>query len=203
MYANILSANQKALLPFIESFAREYYLVGGTAIALQLGHRVSIDFDMFKQGTIHKSKIIAKLKTYQLDYQLLYTDSDSFHIVVNDVKITFFNYPFVVPSTLRFGKIKMPDLLHLAAMKAYALGRRAKWKDYVDLYFILNQGVALDEMSDLAQSIFEGLFSAKLFKQQLCYFDDVDYGEEVSYCQSEVSDETIKTYLVKIATNSI
>ena len=123
MYANILSANQKALLPFIESFAREYYLVGGTAIALQLGHRVSIDFDMFKQGTIHKSKIIAKLKTYQLDYQLLYTDSDSFHIVVNDVKITFFNYPFVVPSTLRFGKIKMPDLLHLAAMKAYEIGR--------------------------------------------------------------------------------
>ena len=203
MYDNILSANQKALLPFIESFAREYYLVGGTAIALQLGHRVSIDFDMFKQGTIHKSKIITKLKAYQLDYQLLYTDFDSFHIVVNDVKITFFNYPFAVPATLRFGKIKMPDLLHLAAMKAYALGRRAKWKDYVDLYFILNQGIALDEMSDLAQSIFEGLFSAKLFKQQLCYFDDVDYGEEVSYCQSEVSDETIKTYLVKIATHSI
>ena len=49
----------------------------------------------------------------------------------------------------------------------------------------------------------QGLFSAKLFKQQLCYFDDVDYGEEVSYCQSEVSDETIKKYLVKIATHSI
>ena len=203
MYENILSSNQKALLPFIESFAREYYLVGGTAIALQLGHRVSIDFDMFKQGIIHKSKIIAKLKAYQLDYQLLYTDSDSFHIVVNDVKITFFNYPFAVATMLRFGKIKMPDLLHLAAMKAYALGRRAKWKDYVDLYFILNQGITLDNISDLAQSIFEGLFSAKLFKQQLCYFDDVNYGEEVSYCQSEVSDETIKKYLVKIATHSI
>ena len=67
MYENILSANQKALLPFIESFAREYYLVGGTAIALQIGHRESIDFDMFKQGIVHKSKIVAKLKAHNLD----------------------------------------------------------------------------------------------------------------------------------------
>ena len=203
MYENILSANQKALLPFIESFAREYYLVGGTAIALQIGHRESIDFDMFKQGTVHKSKIVAKLKAHNLDYELLYSDSDSFHIVVNGVKITFFNYPFNVPTTLKFGKIKMPDLLHLAAMKAYALGRRVKWKDYVDLYFIMNQQITLDSISDKAQSIFEGLFSSKLFKQQLCFFNDVDYGEEITYCQSEVSDETIKTYLIKIATNTI
>ena len=203
MYENILSANQKALLPFIESFAREYYLVGGTAIALQIGHRESIDFDMFKQGIVHKSKIVAKLKAHNLDYELLYSDSDSFHIVVNGVKITFFNYPFNVPTTLKFGKIKMPDLLHLAAMKAYALGRRVKWKDYVDLYFIMNQQITLDSISDKAQSIFEGLFSSKLFKQQLCFFNDVDYGEEITYCQFEVSDETIKAYLVKIATNTI
>ena len=150
MYANILSANQKALLPFIESFAREYYLVGGTAIALQIGHRESIDFDMFKQGIVHKSKIVAKLKAHNLDYELLYSDSDSFHIVVNGVKITFFNYPFNVPTTLKFGKIKMPYLLHLAAMKAYALGRRVKWKDYVDLYFIMNQQITLDDMSEKA-----------------------------------------------------
>ena len=200
MYENILSANQKQLLPFIESFAREYYLVGGTAIALQVGHRESIDFDMFKQGTVHKNKIIEKLKAFQLNYDLLYTDSESFHIVVKDVKLTFFSYPFTIPTTVRFGKIKMPDLLHLAAMKAYALGRRAKWKDYVDLYIIMNQQISLEHISNTAQSIFEGLFSDKLFKQQLCYFDDIDYREEVTYCQAEVSDDTIKAYLIKIAT---
>ena len=121
----------------------------------------------------------------------------------SDVKLTFFSFPFNVPATVRFGKIKMPDLLHLAAMKAYALGRRVKWKDYVDLYFIMNQQITLEPISDAAQSIFEGMFSAKLFKQQLCYFNDMDYSEEVTYCQDEVSDETIKTYLVKIATKAI
>ena len=135
-----------------------------------------------------------------MDYELLYADSDSFHIVVNGVKITFFNYPFNLPTPLKFGKIKMPDLLHLAVMKAYALRRRAKWKDYVDLYIIMNQQISLEHISNTAQSIFEGLFSDKLFKQQLCYFDDIDYREEVTYCQAEVSDETIKAYLIKIAT---
>ena len=67
----------------------------------------------------------------------------------------------------------------------------------------MNQQITLDSISDKAQSIFEGLFSSKFFKQQLCFFNDVDYGEEITYCQSEVSDETIKTYLIKIATNTI
>jgi hypothetical protein len=203
MYENILSINQKKLLPFLETFYREYYLVGGTAIALQLGHRESIDFDMFKQGTVHKNKIIAKLKAFGWDYHLIYTDSDSFHIIVEDVKLTFFNYPFKVPTATPFGKIKMPNLLHLAAMKAYALGRRAKWKDYVDLYFIMNQQITLNDIADKATSIFGGLFSTKLFKQQLCYFADVDYSEEVTYCQIPVHEDDIKAALVNIATQSI
>ena len=48
MYDNILSEEQKQLLPFILSFKKEYYMVGGTAVSLQIGHRESIDFDLFK-----------------------------------------------------------------------------------------------------------------------------------------------------------
>ncbi len=57
LYTNVLSEEQKMLLPFIQSFEKEYYLVGGTAIALQVGHRESIDFDMFKLGNVSKNKI--------------------------------------------------------------------------------------------------------------------------------------------------
>ncbi len=46
MFPNILSVEQKAILPFVKSFSKEFYLVGGTAIALQIGHRQSIDFDL-------------------------------------------------------------------------------------------------------------------------------------------------------------
>ena len=61
MYENILSIEQKQLLPFIQSFKKEYYLVGDTAIALQIGHRESIDFDLFKMSTINKVKITQRL----------------------------------------------------------------------------------------------------------------------------------------------
>jgi len=47
MHKEILSGNQMALLPFVQKFIKEYYLAGGTAIALHIGHRRSIDFDLF------------------------------------------------------------------------------------------------------------------------------------------------------------
>lgn len=97
----------------------------------------------------------------------------------------------------------MPDLLHLAAMKAYALGRRAKWKDYVDLYFIFKDFYSLEDVSSKAKEIFEGLFSPKLFNQQLCFFNDINYSEEVTYCIDPVPDETIKAFLTDLATNKI
>jgi hypothetical protein len=203
MYDNILSKEQKQLLPFIKSFSKEYYMVGGTAVSLQLGHRESIDFDLFKFGSVQPTKITQHLQTFGWSYQLIYKNSESFHLIVNDVKVTFFQYPFKITTTKAFDGLKMPDLLHLAAMKAYALGRRAKWKDYVDLYFILKDYHALEEVSDKAQYIFQGLFSPKLFKQQLCYFKDINYSEEVTYCIDPVSDEVVKTFLTDLVTSKL
>ena len=203
MYDNILSDNQKELLPFIQSFQKEYYLVGGTAIALQIGHRESIDFDMFKKGNINKIKLKQRLIEFGLPYKLLYTNAESFHIVCNEVKITFFQYPFSVPAKKNFDGIKMPDLCHLAAMKAYALGRRAKWKDYVDLYFVLKNHHSFEEVSTKANEVFESLFSTKLFKQQLCYFHDINYSEEVTYCIPPVSDDEIKSFLTDLVTKDL
>jgi len=57
MHRNILTANQVKLLPLVKEFSRDYYLVGGTAIALYLGHRRSIDFDLFTAGKIKKQSI--------------------------------------------------------------------------------------------------------------------------------------------------
>ena len=181
MYTNILSKEQLDLLPFIQNFKKEYYLVGGTAIALQIGHRQSIDFDLFKLSKVNKVKIKQSIELHDWKFQLLHTDTESFHILLNEVKITFFQYPFHVPSKLNVAHFKMPDLLHLAAMKAYAIGRRAKWKDYVDLYFILKNHHSLGEIAEKTKEIFGDIFSFKLFRQQLCYFQDIDYTEEVFY----------------------
>lgn len=81
-------------------------------------------------------------------------------------------------------------------MKAYALGRRAKWKDYVDLYFILRDHHTIDEISVKAQEIFAGNFNSRHFREQLGYFDYIDYTEVVEYLIDDPpSDETVKDFL--------
>lgn len=96
----------------------------------------------------------------------------------------------------------MPSLLDLAAMKAYALGRRSKWKDYVDLYFITKNHYSLDEIQRRAYELFGDLFSDKLFRSQLSYYDDVDYSEDVDYLiDNPPSDEDIKESLTRLSTD--
>jgi hypothetical protein len=94
----------------------------------------------------------------------------------------------------------MPDLLTLAAMKAFALGRRAKWKDYVDLYFILKNYYSLAEISGKANELFGEMFSEKLFKMQLGYFKGISYEEEVTYLiPNPPSENEIEAFLTAIS----
>ena len=95
----------------------------------------------------------------------------------------------------------IPPLPDLAAMKAYALGGRAKWKDYVDLYFIIKNNISYKDISNRAVELFQTFFNPKLFKEQLSYFDDIDYSEEVVYLPGQdVSEEEIKRFLIDVAT---
>ncbi len=124
------------------------------------------------------------------------------NLLVNDVKITFFQYPFQIKANNSFENIiRLPGLLDLAAMKAYALGRRSKWKDYVDLYFLLKEKFSLDKISQRATNIYGNLFSDKLFRFQLSYFEDIDYAEEVDYIiLNPPSDNEIKDFLIEVST---
>jgi len=86
-------------------------------------------------------------------------------------------------------------------MKAYALGRRSKWKDYIDLYFILKDYYTIRQVSDRSTFIFGDLFSEKLFRAQLCYFDDIDYSEQVEFLVKAVSEEEVRNFLIEKATD--
>ncbi|MDR3654041.1 MAG: nucleotidyl transferase AbiEii/AbiGii toxin family protein [Paludibacter sp.] len=202
MHKEILNKDQIELLPLLREFKREFYLVGGTAIALYIGHRRSIDFDLFKSKSFNAKKIIAKLDMHLLPYKVTRNVSEQLNLIISDVKFTFFEYPFPVKPEIKFEEyIKIPSLLDLAAMKAYALGRRSKWKDYVDLYFILKNHYSVKQIAQRADEIFGQLFSEKLFRAQLCFFNDIDYAEEVEYLIQVVSDSEVKNFLTEQATD--
>jgi hypothetical protein len=201
MHLKILSAEQHELLPFISQFKRSFYLVGGTAIALHIGHRHSIDFDLFTIKKLNKSRI--KQKVYELPYtkKMFLEDIDQIHFSINGVKTTFFLYPYPVEHLdIVGGFISIPSLLSLSAMKAFALGRRAKWKDYVDLFFLLRDYFSIQEISMEAEKIFGQLFSSKLFRSQLAFHKDIDYSEPVEFLPGfEVSEQEVKDFLVEVA----
>jgi hypothetical protein len=196
MHKEILSEKQKELLPLIRQFSREYYLAGGTAVALHIGHRRSIDFDLFKFSSVNHKKNIDKIAGLRLPCEVTWREAGQMNVTVGNVKMTFLEYPFHVLPKKKFDNIiKIPELIDLAAMKAYALGRRSKWKDYVDLYFILKDFYTIGQISARASEIFDQLFSEKLFRAQLNYFKDIDYSEQVDYIGTPVPEEVIRTFL--------
>lgn len=198
MHKEILTKEQVALLPLLKIFSKDFGLVGGTAIAFYLGHRRSIDFDLFTFQKFDNLSIKRKIMKFQKIDKVFVNKVDEYTILINSVRITFFHYPYRIEYKNSLNNIiKMPDLLTLAAMKAFALGMRAKWKDYVDLYFVMKYHHSIKKIVEKAKKIFGSEFNEKLFKAQLSYFKDIDYSEEVIYMKGfETDDKVIKKFLI-------
>ena len=202
MHKEILSENQLDLILLVKQFIREYYLVGGTAIALHIGHRRSIDFDLFKFSTLKPKSIVSEISAFKYPYTITRRVTEQMNVTIHDVKFTFFQYPFKIDAKCRFEDyLRLPELIDLAAMKAYALGRRSKWKDYVDLFYILKDYYSVEQISKRAGEIYDQLFSGKLFRAQLAYFEDIDHSEPIEYLTPAVPDNEIKEFLIDKATD--
>ena len=117
MHKEILVREQVALLPLIQGFSEDFVLVGGTAIALQMGHRQSIDFDLFSYGDFDNRKIRKKILLWSKIDRTFVSNDGEYAIMVNKVKIAFYNFPYKIKASARLLQtIRLPDLLTLAAM---------------------------------------------------------------------------------------
>jgi len=202
MRKEILTVAQVKLLPFLKNFRRGFGLCGGTAIALHIGHRQSVDFDLFSVKEFDNHRLTQKIRDNGKSVQKIFVDHrGEYTAVVDGVKFTFLHYPFAIKFSEDFnGIIKTADLLTLAALKAYALGRRAKWKDYVDLYFITRDFYSLDKIIKRAREIFGEMFSEKIFRTQLAYFKGIDYSEEVIWMPGfEIKNAELKKSLLELS----
>jgi len=202
MHTEIFDLRQVELLPYLKKFNKTFHLVGGTAIALHLGHRRSIDFDLFTSSKLVKYRIKDQLNKIPFSQIPIFEDYDQLHLLLNNVKITFFSFPFTIPHPVKIDSLMtMPTLLTLASMKAFALGRRSKWKDYVDLFFILKNHCSIQEISKEAETNFPSQFSEKLFREQLAFHKDIDYSENIDFIGPAVAENEIKEFLIDKATD--
>ena len=200
MHIEIFNPDQAVLFPYLKSFNRSFYMAGGTAIALHMGHRRSIDFDLFTMSNLVKHRIKGKLLQIPFQQVPIFEDYDQLDLQINNVKVTYFSYPYLIMHPIKIGSvITIPTLLSLASMKAFALGRRAKWKDFVDMYFILRDHFTIAEISRECENTFKGQFSEKLFRQQLAFHKDIDFSEPVEFLGKQIPDNTIKQFLIEKA----
>jgi len=201
LHREILTEEQVNLLPLVSKFSKKFFLVGDTAIALHIGHRRSVDFDLFSRREFRNTKIKGTISRTQKIERIFKDEDGQYTISIGGVRFTFFQYPFTIPVLKRLdGVIALPDILTLAAMKAYALGHRAKWKDYVDLYFVMRKYHGIDKIVRKAKQIFGNEFNERIFRVQLAYFKDIDYTEKVIYLKgSETKDEVIKKGLIEFS----
>jgi len=177
MHREVLTKRGAELFGFLGRFD-DFYLAGGTGLALQLGHRVSVDFDLFIDGAIKRSLLQRVETVFGVSRPIspLINNPDELTLLIDGVKVTFLSYPFpVFDPFVRFDGVSILSIREIAATKAYTIGRRGSFKDYVDLYFVLlEQHATLAEIIELAERKFGDAFNSRLFLEQIVFLGDIE-----------------------------
>lgn len=177
-HPEILSPKQlKALRPLgPEVTARGFYLGGGTALALHLGHRRSVDFDWFLEGRIPDPLLLAREIQEAVPFVTTRIEPRTLFGTVNGVRVSFFEfrYPLLDPPVpWPAYKCRLASLRDIACMKLSAIVQRGSKKDFVDLFALGRQGFRLADMLDWYRTKFS-LEDIGHVLYALAYFDDAD-----------------------------
>jgi len=155
----------------LESF-KHMRLAGGTSLALQYGHRKSIDLDLFGKLEIDSAELTAMLKTVG-EVQII-KDSKRIHTyTINGIKtdVVEYDYPWI-DEPLIYDGIILASEKDIAAMKLNAVSGRGTKKDFIDVYFLLKR-MTLDQMiQNFEKKYSDG--STYLVLRSLVYFEDAE-----------------------------
>jgi len=196
-HIEILDENRKKLLPLLAKLPKGGVLGGGTALALQIGHRVSYDFDFFFAKPIPKNWLVKLKALFGSNLSRVIVDSpDELTVSIKpDIKLTLLYYPFQpLGKPVKWQNLSLMKLDDIASSKAYAVGRRGAWRDYADLYFLLRDHIRLSDVIKQAERRFKGVFDARLFLEQLIYDGDLD-DQAVQFTGDVVKKKEIMNFL--------
>ena len=117
-----------------------WYLAGGTALALQAGHRISVDLDFFTEEKRFDEKRLLGRLAGSNDWKTYVEEPGTIYGKLLGAKVSFIAYPFFVPDQdpLRYGTIRVLDKRDIAAMKIIAVSQRGRKRDFFDLYWCVH-----------------------------------------------------------------
>jgi Nucleotidyl transferase AbiEii toxin, Type IV TA system len=178
---SVLPAEQRQLWDELGQLSGSFVLFGGTAVALHLGHRASVDFDFISMASFDPDELYASTP-FLKESQTIQKAPNTLTCLVDrggKVQVSFFGTPALrlirPPLVARSNNVRVASLTDLAGMKAAVVQKRAEAKDYVDLDTMITRGaVDLPTALAAAKEIFGRSFNPELTLKALCFFDDGD-----------------------------
>ncbi len=181
LHLEILPPSQRRLWDELTDVPKEFTLYGGTAIALHLGHRDSVDFDFFGTRKFQPQQLFEKISFLNGADITQQAPSTLSCLVERDgtVQVSFFGVPAIKPikepSIARDNGLKIASLIDLAGMKAFVVQQRAEAKDYIDLDAMIERKfIDLPTALSAAKKIYPQVFNPELTLKALSYFQDGD-----------------------------
>lgn len=192
-----LSNDRLKVFHRLKDFRKIGVLGDGTALSLQIGHRISYDFDIFTYNKLDPSLWRKARNIFGKGTLRLFDTEDQLNLSTPEsVYVTFFydDYKSLF-SPIKTEYLDLLDIKDIAANKAFTIGRRPKWRDYVDLYFLLKKEyISFEDLITWSRKKFGAGFSEKLFFEQLIYWNDIeDY--DIEYLIENIEPQIIKDFL--------
>ena len=199
MHYEILDEERQKVLPLLKRWKEKYYLAGGTSLALQIGHRDSIDFDFFTKDDIDTQNLFTEIEENFKGAKIekLQEEENTLTVLIGShVQLSFMKYSYLLLNDLiQEEYIALASKEDIGCMKLSAISGRSSNKDYIDLYFLL-QDMSLEELLEGAEKKFPN-FNRNVALKSLVYFDDIQEEEIKFQKNKEVSFKEIQEFLRK------
>jgi len=178
MHEETLAHKTKKLLEKLsrEKWLRNYYLAGGTALALHYGHRESIDLDWFTAKNIKTNDLLNKLSCLG-KFVILQEEENTVEGVLDGVKLSFMTFPYIMLNDFSLYKeVYLASPLDIALMKLSAISGRNTKKDFIDLYYFLHEeNMDLSVLLNKMKKKYKGLnYEILHILKSLVYFVEAD-----------------------------
>lgn len=168
---------------------KELRLVGGTSLALQIGHRKSIDLDLFGKCNIEPNIIVEKLKSLG-DLKIISISKTINIFFLNNIKVDIVNYSYNwIDDFVLFDNFKIASIIDVSAMKLSAITNRGTKKDFIDLFFLMKEFPLKKMMKFYLEKYTEG--NEFLVLKSLGYFNDAE-NEPMPYMFEQIDWQEVK-----------
>ena len=187
--AHLLPVVAKALQPFSP------VLAGGTALALHVGHRVSVDFDFFTNHEVDPAAVVLAMQATSVEIRVLKLEPGTAVMTANGVKVSLFQYPYpFAEPTERFSGAMVAGIVDIAGMKLIAIMQRGARRDFVDLYAVLKTTPFRVIAHNAIQRFGTTLIEPVIIGKALVWFADADAQPDPMYLGKPVQWSAIKRF---------